>query len=163
MAGRATSYTGDGAGGQSRSAARIAALLVLALSLGGCASMGLPFAEGRGDRMAAAQGRTAGRATLANVNVVDRVDPSDWETIRRTIAASSETTTERLDWLNPDTGSRGTVAVLPAMTKSGALCRSFATTISDARGVRRYGGDACLRTDGRWQLTAITADDVLIS
>lgn len=163
MAGCGTSYTGDGRSGQSPAVVRIVALGLLALSLGGCAGMGLPFGEAGGERMAAAGGRSAGKATLASAAVVDRVDASDWEAIRRTIASSSEASTQRLDWLNPDTGSNGTIAVLPAIAKGGALCRSFATTISDARGVRRYGGDACLRTDGRWQLTAITADDALIS
>lgn len=161
MSGRASSYTGDGNRRQSSSLARKLGVAVLMLALGGCAGMGLPFGEAGAGRMAKAQ--SPAKAMLASATVVDRVDPSDWETIRRTIAGASEAASHRLDWLNPDTGSNGTIAVLPAISKGGSLCRSFASTISDPRGVRRYGGDACLGTDGRWQLTGITADDVLIS
>ena len=75
--------------------------------------------------------------------------------------SDNEATTQSLEWRNPDTGSNGTIALLPAIGKSGALCRSFAATVGDVRGIHRYGGEACLRTDGRWQLHSITADDVL--
>ena len=54
-------------------------------------------------------------------------------------------------------------AVAGITDQNGAVCRPFATTINDERGVRRYRGDACLRTDGRWQLNGVTADDALLS
>ena len=47
--------------------------------------------------------------------------------------------------------------------RSGQLCRSFATTVNDARGIRRYRGDACRRTDGRWQLDGMAPDDAKLS
>ncbi len=149
MFGRVKSYTGEGFGRQSLGLAVIAVLLVVLAS--GCSSLGE-----RGS------GRMAARATKP-VSPVERVDPSDWETIRRAVASASDASAHTLPWTNPDTGSKGTIALLPAITKAGNLCRAFATTISDPSGVHRYGGEACLRTDGRWQLHEITADDVLVS
>lgn len=148
MFGRAKSYTGAG---DRRQPLALATLLVAAVALAGCSSLGE-----RGP------GRLSARAAEPET-AVTRVDPSDWETIRRTVAAASDAASHSLPWRNPDTGSNGTIALLPAITKSGSLCRAFATTVSDPSGIHRYGGEACLRTDGRWQLRGITADDVLVS
>jgi hypothetical protein len=154
MYGRATSYTG---GDRARNALPLLRLLAFGLfvaALGACTSLG----ERGSGRLAA---RAPAKPFAAKVSVIDEVDPSDWEAIRREIAASSEATTQSLAWRNPDTGSNGSIALLPAITKAGALCRSFAATVNDVRGIHRYGGDACLRTDGRWQLHGVTADDVV--
>lgn len=148
-----TSYIGVGIRRQSPVLFRCLALLALAATLGGCASVGL------GERNA---GRLSARAAEPE-SPVDRVDPSDWEAIRRTVAGASDSASHTLIWRNPDTGSNGTIALLPAISKGGSLCRAFATTVTDPSGVHRYGGDACLRTDGRWQLRDISADDVLVS
>ena len=153
MHGRLTSYIGVGNRRQSPAFFRFLALAAIAAMLGGCASVGL------GERNA---GKLSARAAEPET-AVDRVDPSDWEAIRRTVAAASDGSSHTLIWRNPDTGSNGTIALLPAITKGGNLCRAFATTVTDPSGVHRYGGDACLRTDGRWQLRDITADDVLVS
>lgn len=161
MDGRATSYTGVGPKRQSPGLAKAVAIALLAAALGGCSSVGVPFGEGKSGRLAAQKPRAQTVQTAANV--IDQVDPSDWETIRRTVAAASETASHSLTWRNPDTGSNGAIAVLPAISKAGSLCRSFAATVNDIRGIHRYGGEACLRTDGRWQLLAVTADDSLIS
>ncbi len=148
MFGRAKSYTGAGIRRQSL---RLVGIALVAMSAAGCSSLGE-----RGS------GRLAARAAKP-VSPVERVDPSDWETIRRAVAAASDAASHTLAWANPDTGSNGTISLLPAITKAGSLCRAFATTISDPSGVHRYGGEACLRTDGRWQLHDIGADDVLVS
>jgi surface antigen len=148
MLGRAKSYTGVGNRRQSLGAC---AILILAAFTSGCTSLG----ERTSGRLAAKQ--------AAPVSAIERVDPSDWETIRRTVAAASDAASHTLTWRNPDTGSNGTIALLPAISKKGSLCRAFATTVSDPSGIHRYGGEACLRTDGRWQLHDISADDVLVS
>lgn len=160
MTGGATSYIGDGRARQSLSFARGVAIFGVALTLGGCAGMGLPFGEAGANRLAEAGDP---KPILASATVVDRVDPSDWETVRRTVAGAPGTPTFDLGWFNPDTGSSGAVAVAGVTDQNGSVCRPFATTINDERGVRRYRGDACLRTDGRWQLNGVTADDALLS
>lgn len=159
MFGRGPSYTS----GRSRRQPVLpgVAALAMTLALGGCAGMGLPFGEATETRMAQAGGlrATPAKATAAIV----AVDGSDWEAIRRAVAGVPETQTQEATWYNPDTGSTGTVGVSIATGVAGTLCRPFATTVSDSRGIRRYRGDACLRTDGRWQLHGIRADDILLS
>lgn len=163
MFGRASSYTGHGRRSKRARLFGVAAAWVAvwtaAASLAACSSFGPPLGERNAGRLA----RTGSITPAAAQNPVETVDPSDWETIRRAVAASSDATAQTLTWRNPDTGSNGSVALLPAISKDGALCRSFAATVNDIRGIHRYGGDACLRTDGRWQLTGITADDKRIS
>ena len=149
MFGRAKSYTGVGK--RSQSLGLCAIVVLVSAAAAGCSSLG--------ER---SSGRLAARAAAPEAAIA-RVDPSDWETIRRTVAAASDASSHSLPWRNPDTGSNGTIALLPAITKAGSLCRAFATTVSDPSGVHRYGGEACLRTDGRWQLHEITADDILVS
>lgn len=158
MYGRATSYTGGNRRRNAPPLLRLLAAAVLAAALGACSSVGVPLGERSAGRIAMA--RAPAKAAAVKVSAIDQVDPSDWETIRREVAAASEQVGHSLTWRNPDTGSNGTIALLAAISKAGILCRSFTATVNDVRGVRRYGGDACLRTDGRWQLHAVTADDV---
>jgi surface antigen len=163
---RVCSYIGEGHARKGRVAARLAVAAFLALSLGGCAGLGLPFGEAGAPRTTAsikAPRAATARTMLASATVIENVDPSDWETVRREVAGVSETTNHLLDWINPDTGSAGTVSVAAATQRDGVLCRDFATTINDVRGIRRYRGAACLRTDGRWQLRDVTPDDAAIS
>ncbi len=61
-----------------------AAIALVALSLGGCAGIGLPFGErGTAGRLASA-GVTI-QPILASATITDQLDPTDWETIRRTV------------------------------------------------------------------------------
>lgn len=140
------------------------AVAALALSLGGCAGLGLPFGAESTVRTSA---MTTGsiKPTLVSASVVDSVDASDWEAIRRTVAAASDSAAvDTLAWRNPDTGSAGTVSALSAAEqRSGHDCRTLVTTINDQRGVRRYRGEACRTGDGRWQLFGMVADDAQFS
>jgi len=139
------------------------AAVVLALSLGGCAGLGLPF----GAEMTASNTAATGsvRPTLVSAKTVDGVDASDWEAIRRTVAAiPADTAIDSVAWRNPDTGSAGTISSLSAAhALRGVECRTFATTVNDQRGVRRYRGETCQRSDGRWQLYGMVADDAQLS
>jgi surface antigen len=144
-------------------ACRGIAAIALALSLGGCAGLGLPF----GADMASVDSTTTGsiKPTLVSASVADGVDASDWEAIRRAVAATAaDASVDHLPWRNPDTGSAGTIAGLSgAQAQGGLMCRTFATTVNDQRGVRRYRGEACRRSDGRWQLHGMVADDAQLS
>lgn len=137
---------------------RFLAAALLALSMAGCAGLGLPFNE------AATGGAAATSPTLlparTSARAGDHVDPTDWMAVRATIArfpASAGAGTS-LDWRNPLTNSDGTVSLLTdAASRSGKFCHSFATTINDLRGIRRYRIEACRAGDG-WQLSAVAPD-----
>ncbi len=163
MSGRGFNINGDSGARRHSSLLRLAAIGAIALTLGGCAGLGLPFGGERGGSRMADARTTTPKPTLASAPAgMDAVDPSDWETVRRAIATAPETASRDLTWANPDTGSSGTAAVSASIQKDGSLCRAFATTVNDTRGVRRYRGDACLRMDGRWQLYGIAADDAVL-
>lgn len=159
MPGSVASYIGRSLSRQPWLALRVAALAMLAASLGGCAGLGLPFGEVQDARIS---GETTGTITR---KVVDQVDPSDWEAVRRTVASVPvDEAMSGVEWTNPDTGSTGTIATIDSpVERKGTLCRPFATTVSDARGVRLYRGEACQRVDGRWQLHGMIADDAHLS
>ncbi len=132
------------------------ALPVAAMFLAGCSSFGM----GDFARTAAVSGpATSPVPVKVSLSVVDSVDPSDWETVRRTIASIPANTTGRYGWSNPRTHSSGTLTVLPLASGSSASCRAIATTINDMRGIRSYRGEACHRRDGQWQLFGLRPDD----
>jgi hypothetical protein len=136
---------------------RGAVIALVALSLGGCAGIGLPFGEhGNSGRMASTG--LVVQPILASATITDQLDPSDWESIRRTIEGAAKASS-RVDWSNAITGSVGSI-VLAADSKDG--CRMFAATINDLHGIRRYRGGACLVPGGRLQLRGIVADDATL-
>lgn len=137
------SYTGRRTERQSLPWFRAAALGALALATAGCSASAIdPTHTG----------------SLVRAAVTDGVDPSDWETVRRTIAEIGADALDRA-WRNPKTGSSGTVTALAPEPRAGGVCRDFATTVSDLRGIRRYRGEACRTGDAAWRLTGIIPDD----
>lgn len=139
-----------------RNRAPAAALILAALTLGGCSAVG-PFAElDRGPRLAVTSGNA--QVVKAGLTATDSVATSDWDAVRRTIAASPTDVHGRYDWSNPQTGSTGSVTVL-ALAENAGGCRPFSTTVNDARGIRHYRGDACQVAGGAWQLKRLAADD----
>jgi surface antigen len=133
------------------------AAVAFAAGLSGCASLGLPFGP---DNASPSPETTA--AIASGTSAADSVAASDWDTVRKTIAALPAGQVKPVQWTNPATGSTGTV-VAAERPAGKANCRPFSTTVSDARGVRRYRGQACHSTDGSWQLVALAADDSLLS
>lgn len=117
------------------------------LALAGCGRIGIPLGTAElADNARPQDGR------VALVSASDGVDPSDWETVRQTVARSVDGT--GIDWSNPLTGSSGTLLSFDGESD----CRTFATTMSDMRGIRRYRGAAC-QASGEWRLTEIVPDD----
>jgi len=155
MSGRALSYIGGGVWRQTP--VRLTAVLLATMALGGCAGLGLPFGGPGGGQLAANGG--VPQPILASATVTNQADPSDWETIRRTIEGAPQGGSH-LEWSNAITGSVGTIAVA---ADDGEACRAFAATVNDVRGVRRYRGEACLLPNGRAQLRAVTADDATLT
>jgi surface antigen len=151
-----SSYIGGGRQRQSPPFMRPVAVALLAAALGGCAGLGLPFETASNQKM------TTGSIHKVSAKAGGSVDKSDWETVRRAVAtvAGKDATSDTVDWRNPDTGSTGTIAILGGVTAANdESCRNFATTINDMRGIRRYRGEACRMTNGRWQLFGVLADD----
>lgn len=141
-----TSYTGRRTERQSLPYFRAAALGGLALATAGCSATAIdPTHTG----------------SVVRAAVTDGVDPSDWETVRRTIAGIGAETLDRA-WQNPKTGSSGTVTALAPEPRAGGVCRDFATTVSDLRGIRRYRGEACQTGDAAWRLTGIIPEDSML-
>jgi surface antigen len=99
--------------------------------------------------------------SVVRATVTDSVDPSDWEAVRRTIAEIGEDALD-LAWKNPKTGSSGTVTAMAPEPRAEGVCRAFATTVNDLRGVRRYRGEACQTGDAAWRLTGIIPEDSLL-
>jgi len=126
-----------------------------AFALGGCSTLGLPF----GPELADAP-QTVGSIPVS-ATLTDSVNPSDWEAVRRAMAAVPADKSQTVEWTNPGTGSTGTAMAIAGSV--GAACRPFATTVSDPRGVRRYSGQVCRQTPGQWQLESVSADDALFS
>jgi surface antigen len=156
-----SSYIGSGRQRQSPPFMRPVAVALLAAALGGCAGLGLPFESASNQKMTTGSIHKVSAKTVST-KVGGNVDQSDWETVRRAVAtiAGKEATSDTVDWRNPDTGSTGTIAILGGVTAANdESCRNFATTINDMRGIRRYRGEACRMTNGRWQLFGVLADD----
>ena len=144
--------------GRAAAAARVAAFFLLATALAGCARLGMPVGIPETDRTTTGSIRPAAA-------VASQADPSDWEAIRRALATSLDRgEATDVEWTNPDTGSSGVVsATAPGVKGAVAPCRPFDTTMSDARGVRRYSGEACKMSNGRWSLRGIKAADAALS
>jgi surface antigen len=132
------------------------ALAIVALPLAGCAGLGIPFAEPGTDGQMASAATTGPR--LASAPNSDQVDLSDWDAVRRTIDRAPAMAT-RLAWSNAATGSVGSVVVVAS---DGSGCRMFATTVNDARGIRRYRGESCEDVDGHAQIHAVSPDDTTL-
>jgi hypothetical protein len=150
------SYIGEPPPRQSQPFPRSIALAIsLAALLAGCAGMGLP---GPADTMTTGSIPTGRSQVVASVST--GVDPSDWETVREALSGMAGAGGGQRDipWRNPVTGSAGTITAYAAEEKGPDLCRSFATTLSDMRGVRRYRGEACERA-GTWRLTGVAPED----
>lgn len=140
------SYTGRRGERQSLPYFRAAALAGLALTMAGCSATAIDPTQ---------------TGSVIRAAVTDGVDPSDWETVRRTIAEIGEGAFD-LAWKNPKTGSSGTVSAMEPESRAGGVCRAFATTVNDLRGIRRYRGEACRTGDSGWNLTGIVPEDSLL-
>lgn len=146
--------------GRATSRARAATMCLMAgLALTGCARLGMPVGSApETDRTITGSVRPA----AAPATAVALADPSDWETIRRALATALDSGgRSAIDWTNPDTGSFGVITAATPATRDG--CRPFDTTMSDVRGVRRYSGEVCKMTNGRWALRSVRPADAALS
>lgn len=143
------SYTHRAGERQSLPYFRAAVLGGLALTMAGCSATAIdPTYTG----------------SVVRATVTDSVDPSDWEAVRRTIAEIGEIGENAFDlaWKNPRTGSSGTVTAMAPESRADGVCRAFATTVNDLRGIRRYRGEACHDGNAGWRLSGIVPEDSLL-
>lgn len=152
----ASSYIGERRARQSSCLARPVLFAAIATWLGGCTGLGLPFGDTAVDRSL-----TTGSVQKVSGKSAGKVDPSDWEAVRETIArAAGDGPEKSLNWRNPKTGTTGTVTVLNTITATNdPNCRNFQTTLNDTRGIRHYRGEACRTASKDWRLFGVLADD----
>ena len=140
------SYTHRAGERQSLPYFRAAILGGLALAAAGCSSTAIDPTQ---------------TGSVVRASVTDGVDPSDWETVRRTIAEIGEDAFD-LAWKNPKTGSSGTVTAMAPESRADGVCRAFATTVNDLRGIRRYRGEACRSGNAGWRLSDVVPEDSVL-
>jgi surface antigen len=81
---------------------------------------------------------------------------TDAEIIKSTVAHAKLKTgaSTALAWVNPDTGSSGTImAIDNYFGKHGQKCRVFKTTVSTFMGIAFYDGEACQISPKEWVLS----------
>lgn len=100
-------------------------------------------------------------ASLVNTSVSKPVKnagiaSTDAEIIKSAVAHAkvSSSSSTALAWVNPDTGSSGTImAIDNYFGKHGQKCRVFKTTVSTFMGVAFYNGEACQISPKEWVLS----------
>ena len=123
--------------------------------LGGIAGgvIGSRVGRGRGRTVAIIGGSILG--VLIGGSIGRQLDERD----RHLMARSTQDTLEagptgtRSEWVNPDSGHRGTVQpVRTYRAESGQYCREFQQTVTIGGRTERAYGNACRQPDGSWRV-----------
>jgi 17 kDa outer membrane surface antigen len=152
-----SSYIAKGPPRQSLYSVRLIAAALLIPHLVGCTGLASTSGQAGVDFEGA-----IGSITTADSKEKRSVAPSDWETVKRSIAQATSDNMRNgiLAWQNPETGSTGTLKLLDTLTATESPdCRNFQTTVNDVRGIRNYRGEACRIEKNRWELIGVLADD----
>ena len=150
--------------------------LVLMMSIGGCANVGMNRDEMLGTAVGAVlggivgyqfgggvimnslwatagtiAGGTAGYVTTRMVMGTDRAAYD--RTTQKGLAAAGDG--EVVGWKNPETGNSGIFRPTNSFyAADGRLCRQYRATVAFKDGVRSGAGMACRNSDGQWQVLA---------
>ena len=84
------------------------------------------------------------------------IEGTDTEVIKSTVAKARlrSSASVALAWVNPDTGSSGTITTIDRfLGNHGQKCRGFKTTVSTFMGVAFYNGEACQISPTEWVLS----------
>ncbi len=84
------------------------------------------------------------------------IESTDTEVIKSTVAKATlkSSASVALAWVNPDTGSSGTITTIDKfLGNHGQKCRGFKTTVSTFMGVAFYNGEACQISPTEWVLS----------
>jgi surface antigen len=122
---------------------RLTALLLLAVSIGGCAATAGPKAVG-GAALSGFLGKRIGAAL-------------DDEDRRRAYAAQLQAletgpSGAPVAWRNPDSGHYGNVVPGPAYDLNGAPCREYTHTVVIDGQLQSQRGTACRNPDATWSI-----------
>jgi len=94
--------------------------------------------------------------SVSNPAKITGIESTDTEVIKSTVAKAKISSSENiaLAWVNPDTGSSGTITTIDRfLGKHGQKCRGFKTTVSTFMGVAFYNGEACQISPTEWVLS----------
>jgi surface antigen len=84
------------------------------------------------------------------------IESTDTEVIKSVVAEAKlkSSANMALAWVNPDTGSSGTITTIDRFLGShGQKCRGFKTTVSTFMGVAFYNGETCQISPTEWVLS----------
>ena len=98
------------------------------------------------DRIGRVAGRNVGGAAATFLTADDR------SRLERATQNALETgqSGDPVQWLNPDTGNRGSIIPQPAFVMDGKSCREFQQTIIAGGATATGYGTACRNTGGTW-------------
>lgn len=135
-------------------ASRLAAAMLVAATLGGCASGGFSLSKADIDP-SILTGSTNNAAPAA----VDPDTAKDETTIRNAVSAADidGLAGSPVPWANAETGSRGAISSLVEEKSGGLTCRRFTTSRERFDGVSQYRGEACMVAPGAWAIQSLTA------
>ena len=119
--------------------------------LGGLA--GSQVGDGRGRLIAVGLGTLLGAGIGSEIGKsLDRADQLYLQQTTQTTLEAAPSG-EATEWVNPDSGNRGTVTAQPAyQDSSGKYCREFQQTVIIGNETHDAYGTACRQPDGSWQI-----------
>jgi surface antigen len=113
---------------------------------------GSTIGKGSGNVVATAVGAVTG--ALLGGYIGGQLDKADRERAERTAQSALESTKtgQAAQWVNPDTGNRGTFTPTRTYQSHGQHCREFTHTIMVGGKKQEGYGTACRQPDGSWQI-----------
>jgi len=100
-------------------------------------------------------------SSVASKTKAEGIAETDAEVIKEAVAtAKVSSEIAPLAWVNPQTGSSGTiVAIDKFMGKHGQRCRGFKTSVDSFMGIAFYNGEACQISAEKWVLSWFKATE----
>jgi surface antigen len=149
----------------------VVSVMVVALALSGCSSMGPKESGGTliggaggaliGSQFGGGSGRLVGVAigTLAGALIGSEIgkslDANDRQTMQTNTqyALEHSPTNEATEWKNPDSGHSGTIKPVNTYKRDdGRYCREYVQTVNIGGEPQQAYGKACREPDGSWKI-----------
>jgi len=132
--------------------------LLVAMQVGGCSGLTLPF----GDDSVAVTGATERTPQFA---VASGLTDEDLIAIGSALRRADERrSVDDVTWANPVSGSEGRIIRFARVVgPGGSECRSFSTVVNQVDGVRAVTGIACRGAGGPWTVEGLAPMDAATS